>query len=78
MGVGGWNGIEGGFIDDEEFDGLRDAGRAPSTVRLKKLVVEKRYLPVIDSQVTRDDDFVSIHWYECSQNSCARRSLSKS
>ena len=74
---GSWNGIESGFIDDEEFDGLRDARCAPPTVHLKKLAVRKRWLPAIDSLVTRDDDFVPIHRYKCLQNSCARRSSSK-
>jgi hypothetical protein len=75
MGVGGWNGIESGFGDDE-FDGLRDARRAPPTARLETLVLGNRWLPVTDLLVINDDDCVSIHRHEMFANYCTRWSSS--
>jgi hypothetical protein len=61
---GSWNGIGSGFVEDEEFDGLRDASRASPAVQLETLGLGSRWLPAIDSLVTSDDDFASLHWYE--------------
>jgi hypothetical protein len=62
MGVGGWDRIGSGFVD-EGFDWLRDGKRASPTVRLKMSALGNRRLAMIDPLVTRDD-FVSIHWHE--------------
>jgi hypothetical protein len=61
---GSWDGIGSRFVEDEDLDGLRDARRASPAVQLETLVLGNRWLPAIDSLVTSDDDFASLHWYE--------------
>jgi hypothetical protein len=60
---GSWNGIESGFVDDEELDGLRDSRCTPPTVRLKTLAPGNPQLPVIDLAATSDDASVPAHWH---------------
>ena len=60
---GSWNGIESGFVDDEELDGLRDGRFTHPTVRLKTLAPGNPQLPVMDLAATSDDVFVPVHWH---------------
>jgi hypothetical protein len=55
---GSWNGIESGFVDDKEFNGLRDGRCTPPTVHFKTLAPGNPQLPVIDLAATSDDVFV--------------------
>jgi hypothetical protein len=59
MGVGGWDRIGSGFVD-EGFDWLRDGRHTPPAVRLKMSALGNRWLAVIDPLVTRDDK-IRIH-----------------
>jgi hypothetical protein len=65
MGVGGWDRIGSGFVD-EGFDGMPNARRAPPTVRLEMLALGNHWLTVIDLLVASDDNFALIHWDEVS------------
>jgi hypothetical protein len=78
MGVGELEGIESGFVDGEELDGLRDGRCTPPTVRLKTLAPGNPQLPVIDLAATSDDIFVPARWHEMCAKLLTRRPSSNS